>query len=192
MNQPSIPSPGKGNRRAYQNIMENLVHKEIHRQLKRLPQKLAEYIDVVEVATYALNRVPPLYASSERGKERQEEKGVLDLKQQISIAVRQAIAAVQRDPLRSSTPLAPTQYAQYEIAETCLRDLEKLLRDSYLIESDAPDMDWDTLKIIVAKALKKAATQGIVHRRIEDVITEWEYQTYVPPVFDWQDPHYKF
>lgn len=74
MNQPFVPSPGKGNRRAYQNIMENLVHKEIHRQLKRLPQKLAEYIDVVEVATYALNRVPPLYASSERGKERHKKK----------------------------------------------------------------------------------------------------------------------
>ncbi|MEB3226489.1 MAG: late competence development ComFB family protein [Synechococcus sp.] len=192
MNQSAAPFPRNGNRRAYQNIMETLVNKEVHRQLKRLPQKLAEYIDVVEVATYALNRLPPLYASSERGKERQEKKGNAELKQQVTTAVRQAIAAVQRDPIRSSNPLPVPKYAQYEIAETCLRDLEKLLRDSYLIESDAPAMDWDTLKLIVAKALKKSAMQGMVHRHIEEVILEWEHRNYVPPVFDWQDSHYKF
>ncbi|MBV5259770.1 competence protein ComFB [Synechococcus moorigangaii CMS01] len=192
MNQPTVPSPGKDNRRVYQNIMESLVNKEVHRQIKNLPKKLAEYIDAVEVATYALNRLPPLYASSERGKVRQEQKGVLDLKQQINIAVRQAIAAVQRDPIRASNPLPAPKYAQYEIAATCLRDLEKLLRDAHLIETDAPDMDWETLKVIVAKALKKVATQGVVPRNVEEVITDWEYRNYLPPVFDWQDSHYKF
>ncbi len=187
-----MPSPEQHNSHAYQNVMESLVHKEIHRQLKRLPQSLLEYIDTVEVATYALNRLPPLYASSQRGKEKQEEKGMADLKADVNTAVRHAIAAVQRDPIRSSSPLPPPKYAQYEMAEASLRDLEKLLRDSYLIESDAPEMNWDTLKVIIAKALKKSAVQGALHRHIEDVIFDWEHRDYIPPVFDWQDAHYKF
>ena len=114
MGQPKHSSPGKGNLRAYQNIMETLVHQEIYRQIKTMPEKLLKYIDTAEVATFALNRLPPLYASSEQGKERQAAKGELKLKQEVATAVRQALAAVQRDPLRSSTPLPPNRDPRYQ------------------------------------------------------------------------------
>lgn len=191
MSQSNPPNPGKGNVRAYQNIMESLVQQEIHRQVKRLPAKLVEYIDVAEVATFALNRLPPLYASSEQGKERQSEKGQIKLKQEVATAVRQALAAVQRDPLRNSTPLSPTSDPRYQDAEIALRDLEKFLRDCYLIESGMPDMDWGTMKLIIAKALKKTAQKGIVDRKIDQIVTEWDHHNYTAPVFDWVDPHYK-
>lgn len=188
---PSTPAkPGKGNLRAYQNIMELLVQQEIHRQIKKLPPKLVTYIDVAEVATFALNRLPPLYASSEQGKQRQAEKGQTKLKQEVATAVRQAIAAVQRDPLRSSTPLPPDKDPRYQDAEIALKDLEKFLRDCYLIEADMPEMTWDTMKLIVAKALKKTAQKGIVDRKIEQIVTEWDFHNYTPPVYDWVDHQY--
>lgn len=87
------------------NVMEILVLKEVDRQLERLTPNQAQYIKPVEVATYALNRLPSLYASSQEGLKYQFKRAKQEYKSQITIAVRQGIAAVQRDPLRRSTPL---------------------------------------------------------------------------------------
>ncbi len=87
------------------NVMEILVLKEVDRQLEKLSQNLTQYIKRVEVATYALNRLPSLYASSQEGLKYQYKQAKKEYKSQIRIAVRQGIAAVQRDPLRRSTPL---------------------------------------------------------------------------------------
>ena len=51
--------------RKFHNIMEELVIEEVQRQIVGLPTRLAQYIKKVEVETYALNRLPPLYASSQ-------------------------------------------------------------------------------------------------------------------------------
>jgi hypothetical protein len=40
------------------NVMELLVNEEIERQLKPYPSKIKKYINKVEVATFALNRLP--------------------------------------------------------------------------------------------------------------------------------------
>ena len=60
--------------RAYTNVMERLVAEEVERQKAKLPPKLREYIKTVEVETFALNRLPALYASSEKGWQMQYEK----------------------------------------------------------------------------------------------------------------------
>jgi hypothetical protein len=91
--------------RKYHNIMEDLVAEEVRRQLALLSPRLTQYIKRVEVETYALNRLPPLYASSKEGWMHQKRKAGSELPDQIRQSVRQAIAAVQRDLLRSSTPL---------------------------------------------------------------------------------------
>ncbi|MFW6296362.1 MAG: late competence development ComFB family protein [Halothece sp.] len=87
------------------NVMETFVAEEIERQLKQLPPKLSQYIKHYEVATYALNRLPPLYASCEEGVRKQALRAKNELKGEIETSVRQALAAVQRDPIRFSTPL---------------------------------------------------------------------------------------
>jgi len=43
--------------------------------MKQLPPELADYINRVEVATYALDRLPPLYASSQEGRCHQRVRG---------------------------------------------------------------------------------------------------------------------
>ena len=96
------------------NIMEELVAEEVTRQLKRLPSNLSEYINKVEVATFALNRLPALYASSHKGLNQQKLKGKTQHSVQITKAVRQGLAAVQKDVLRYSTPIEIDEIANSE------------------------------------------------------------------------------
>ena len=99
------------------NIMEKLVNEEVARQLKRCPDNVSQYINPVEVATYALNRLPPLYASCHKGLNQQKLKGKSQYSIQITKAVRQGFAAVQKDVLRYSTPLYLEDNPDSEITE---------------------------------------------------------------------------
>ena len=74
---------------------------------------------------YALNRLPALYATSEEGWHRQQLRAKQQLKEQIVTAVRQGLAAVQKDPLKSSTPLKGEGTAeQKEILMSAIRRQE--------------------------------------------------------------------
>ncbi|MEM6252955.1 MAG: late competence development ComFB family protein [Cyanobacteria bacterium P01_D01_bin.156] len=92
--------------RDYINVMELLVAEEVEQQLRQLPTRVLKYVKAVEVETYALNRLPSLYAASEKGWQSQYQKAKRELHKEIRSSVRQAIAAVQIDPLRASQPLA--------------------------------------------------------------------------------------
>lgn len=89
----------------YVNIMEKMVAEEVSQKMKLLPQKLAKYIKRSDVETYALNRLPPLYASSKEGLQFQIKKAQKDYQEKIALVVNHALAAVQRDILKQSTPL---------------------------------------------------------------------------------------
>ena len=89
----------------YINIMEEMVAQEVNRKMRLLPQKLAKYIKQADVETYALNRLPPLYACSQEGWQFQTKKAEKDYKQKIALVVNRAFIAVQRDLLKKSTPL---------------------------------------------------------------------------------------
>lgn len=89
----------------YRNALEPLVTDEVARQLEQLSPKLVKYINPEQVIAYALNRLPPLYATSVEGWTRQQEIAKSKLEKQIFLAVRQGLAAVQRDPLKVTTPL---------------------------------------------------------------------------------------
>lgn len=98
--------------RKYHNIMEDLVAEEVKRQVASLSPRLSQYIKRVEVETYALNRLPPLYASSKEGLLQQHKRGREALIEEVKKAVRQALIAIQRDVLRHSTPLSPEEEAK--------------------------------------------------------------------------------
>ncbi|MEM6867219.1 MAG: late competence development ComFB family protein [Cyanobacteria bacterium P01_F01_bin.3] len=120
--------------RAYTNVMERLVAEEVERQKGKLPPKLREYIKTVEVETYALNRLPALYASSEKGWQMQYEKAGKANADAISKAVRQGIAAVQVDPLRASQPLSVKQNDESEAVLTSFRNM-----------LNQPELTWDDI-----------------------------------------------
>ncbi|MEL6938083.1 MAG: late competence development ComFB family protein [Cyanobacteria bacterium J06598_1] len=120
--------------RAYTNVMERLVAEEVARQKAKLPTKLREYIKTVEVETYALNRLPALYASSEKGWQMQYEKAGKANAEEIYKAVRQGIAAVQVDPLRASEPLSVRQSDESETILTAFRNM-----------LNQPELSWDDI-----------------------------------------------
>lgn len=120
--------------RAYTNVMERLVAEEVERQKGKLPPKLREYIKTVEVETYALNRLPALYASSEKGWQMQYEKAGKANAEAVSKAVRQGIAAVQVDPLRASQPLSVKQNDESEAVLTSFRNM-----------LNQPELSWDDI-----------------------------------------------
>lgn len=124
----SVHEPPK---RDYVNVMEILVAEEVDRQLKRLAPRVSKYVKRLEVETYALNRLPPLYASSEKGWEHQYEKARQAHKPQITKAVMQAMAAVQVDPIRSSRPLS----LHNDEGQVALKTLRDMLQQ--------PDLTWE-------------------------------------------------
>jgi hypothetical protein len=127
MNSSQLVSQKSG--RIYINVMEELVAEEVERQLKLCPESLRRYIKPLEVETYALNRLTPLYASSEKGKNQQKILGRKQYTDKIKTAVRQGIIAVQRDPLRSSIPLISDTELKYQEAVSALERLEELLEE---------------------------------------------------------------
>lgn len=135
------------------NIMEELVYAEIKKQLKYYPSSLARYINQVEVATFALNRLPPLYASSEKGKNQQRLLGQRQYQEQMKIAVRQGIAAVQRDPIRSSQPLISEIESKYQAAKVALNELQQLLEERKLTNYEK--LTWENLVGVMRRALNR-------------------------------------
>lgn len=132
--------------RTYINVMESLVAQEVGKQLKDTPARIRRYLRMEEVVTYALNRLPTLYASSERGWQYQRQIAKRDLHKKISDAVRQAIMAVQVDPLRLAQPLQISRDQEAEAVLTTLRTLFQL-----------PDLSWAA----ALSQLKEVETQTL-------------------------------
>lgn len=143
MNQPKVQT--------YINVMESLVSDEVEKQIKRLPPNVRQYLDPIEITTYALNRIPPLYASSEQGRKKQEARAKDKFSEEITQAVRQGIAAVQRDPLRVSTPILADADLEKQKAEKALVDLREFLRREQLMSQQ--ELSWDNLVTSVKYAI---------------------------------------
>ena len=135
-------------RHGYINVMEILVAEEVEKQVKGMPPRVLKYLKQVEIETYALNRLPSLYASSEKGWQHQYEKAERELHNQIKSAVRQAFAAVQVDPIRSSEPL---NLQDNEPANAALNALREMLKQ--------PDLNWDGVINRLRSALGQRAGQ---------------------------------
>jgi hypothetical protein len=88
----------------YKNVMEVLVDEEIDRQTRSLPLQVAHRFNRIEIATFALNRLPPLYASSQEGVEFQYDYGQKNLSDQIAGIVEDALSVIKNEPIRVSTP----------------------------------------------------------------------------------------
>ena len=108
----------------YTNVMEDFVTKEIESQLAKNAtlNKISDHINKLEVATYALNRLPCYYASCLEGIERQRRriKEQRELRRKIAAVVSQGFAAIERNPLRQSTPIPKEQRDRIQEAKDTL------------------------------------------------------------------------
>lgn len=141
--------------KCHKNVMEDLVYEEIVRQLRHYPKNLAGYINNVEVATYALNRLPALYASSQNGQSQQIQMARKKYKDQVISAVRRAIAAVERDPLRVSAPIVSDLENHYDLSKTLLTELQTLLQQRNLLDYPNQEITLENAVGILKKAFKK-------------------------------------
>ncbi|MBK1986857.1 late competence development ComFB family protein [Sphaerospermopsis aphanizomenoides BCCUSP55] len=148
------------------NVMEMLVVEEVEKQIQSLPVKIANYIQSSEVVAYALNRLPCLYATSKRGWQRQWHHGKTELYQKITMAVRQGIVAVQRDPLRVNDPL---NFQEDQKATEALDKLKVILQRE--------DLSWDNLSDVVQQTLVNTSKGRITWRR---------YNCSDNDTFDWE------
>ncbi len=150
----------KDQKQQYKNAMELLVDHEIDYQMKhhKIHSKTKAYINTLEVATYALNRLTPLYASSTEGMEQQTRKGKHNLHQQIQQAVSLGFAAVERDPLRRSTPL--------EMEESKPNMLEEIRDNLTKLDESSPQQELSWIVDFMEDFLKKVKYQKISDHEI--------------------------
>jgi hypothetical protein len=150
----------------HRNVMEMLVADEIERQMVRLPSNIKKFINPIEVATYALNRLPALYASSQQGFNKQKLKGRSEHSVKITQEVRKGLAAVQQDLLRSSTPLVSENESEIDKS---IREAKAALQElaDYLPEKD---LTWKNVirlvKPILAE-LKEQDPEAIYSQKIK-------------------------
>ena len=139
----------------HKNVMETLVYDEIDRQLKYYPKSLSRYFNKVEVATYALNRLPALYASSQVGQSQQIRTARTKYKEQLVSAVRRAIAAIERDPLRVAEPIPSELETQQDLSKKLLDDLKTLLQQRNLLDYPNQEVSLENVVGILQKSFNK-------------------------------------
>jgi hypothetical protein len=79
-------------RKQFINVMEELVLSVSITRVAEIEQTTDQSLDVGDIAAYALNRLPPLYATTEEGAEYQRKRAKDELNNLISQQVEAAIA----------------------------------------------------------------------------------------------------
>ncbi|GGA17031.1 late competence development ComFB family protein [Okeania sp. KiyG1] len=91
----------------FRNAMEPLTILEIEKQLQKLPPEIVDSINKADVTAYSLNRLPPMYFTTQKGKIWQQQRSQ-KLADMISRVVSLGIKAAQRNNKIFSTPLHPS------------------------------------------------------------------------------------
>jgi hypothetical protein len=79
-------------RKQFINVMEELVLSQAITRVAEIEQTSDTSLDVGDIAAYALNRLPPLYATTEEGANYQRQRAREELQELISQQVNEAIA----------------------------------------------------------------------------------------------------
>jgi hypothetical protein len=108
----------------FSNVLEKLVVIVAQHLMRNIPSEIVSQIDMLEIAAYALNRLPPMYATSDRGYKLMRQRAQVELTKEITAQVRQAILKVGRSPKLTKTPLPLAKFEQeYEQALSELRQI---------------------------------------------------------------------
>lgn len=124
------------------NALEELVIEEAETQYKRLGADVKKRVDLSEVIAYTLNRLPPMYATTQRGWIQQHKRATQELGTAIVKTVRQGFLSTQSDVLRQSDPIPAHELISQARS---LVKLRKLFNKDYLKWKDVPDVVRDAL-----------------------------------------------
>ena len=149
--------------KTYKNVMESLIEREISHQIRhrKTAINLNSQVNLVEVATYALNRLPTLYASSIEGLQQQQIRAKKYHTQKIERAVSLAFAAIERDPIRKSTPLQSQETQPQE--QNILNNHKKTIKNLDKVTSQQ-ELSW--IVSFMEHFLKRVSNQQISEKEV--------------------------
>jgi hypothetical protein len=111
-------------RKQFINVMEELVIEEAIAWAGEIERVARDTPDIGDIAAYALNRLPPLYATTEEGASYQRQRAREDLLEMIQNAVREAIGRFSTRPVVNPDRVPITKPAR----EDTLSSLHGLLK----------------------------------------------------------------
>jgi len=124
------------------NTLEELVIEEAEAQYKRLGADVQKRVDLSEVIAYTLNRLPPMYATTQRGWAQQRKKASQELGDAIAKTVRKGFLSTQSDTLRQTDPIPAHELISQARS---LFKLRKLFNKDHLTWKDIPEVVRDAL-----------------------------------------------
>lgn len=92
-------------RKQFINVMEELVLTETIARIAEIEATSERTLDVGDIAAYALNRLPPLYATTEEGASWQRQRAKIELQELIDQQVGEAISRNLDRPNDGKTPV---------------------------------------------------------------------------------------
>lgn len=131
----------------YSNVLEKLVVLVAEHLMRDVPPSVSSQIDMPEIIAFALNRLPPMYVTSDRGYKLSRQRAQSELTKEITAQVRQAILKVGQSPKRLMPPLPLKKFEQEH--EEALAELRQILQ--------RPDITSQNVVEIVEVALESEA-----------------------------------
>ncbi len=126
------------------NALEELVIEEAETQFKRLGADVKKKVDLSEVIAYTLNRLPPMYATTQRGWTQQRKRAAQEMGTAITKTVRNGFLSTQSDVLRQTDPIPNHELLSQARS---LAKLRKLFKKDYLKWKDIPNTVKEALEL---------------------------------------------
>ncbi|HAN45148.1 MAG TPA: competence protein ComFB [Cyanobacteria bacterium UBA8156] len=118
-------------RKQFINVMEELVLNEAVARVAEIESSSERVVDLGDIAAYALNRLPPLYATSEEGASYQRERALADLQYLIAQQVKEAIERNLAQPHQYSLERSAVERIQIKSAKDSLTEQLSALLKAY-------------------------------------------------------------
>ena len=129
------------------NVLLEFVYREANAQIQNLGSGIKYKYNLDEVMAFALNRLPPMFASTDVGLQSKREE-CLSMQVNIAKATRQALLGVRRDPLRQHQPMEVIELAN---APYTLLGVQESLSRTNLMWCDLPKALEENLENAIAK-----------------------------------------
>ncbi|MBD2175747.1 late competence development ComFB family protein [Pseudanabaena sp. FACHB-1998] len=129
------------------NVIMEFVYREADTQINSLGMGIRDKYNIHEVVAYALNRLPPMFVSTDVDLQIKRRECFL-MQENITKITRQALLAVRRDPLRRPQPLEDIELAN---APYALLKTQEILGWKNLMWCDLPAAIEDCLETAIGK-----------------------------------------
>ncbi|HBC41178.1 MAG TPA: hypothetical protein DCZ88_04570 [Pseudanabaena sp.] len=125
------------------NVLEDLVQQEVKNQLVNMANILPLKVGIADISAYVLNRLPPMYATTQQGLALQNRKAKKQMASQIESAVIQAMMTLSKKPRRLAIPLP---YLKFD------EDCEQAIKELRII-FQRDDITWRNITSLAEYAI---------------------------------------